>query len=115
MLTRILAAAAFATLSVAAAQAGTLQNGTWVPNCKSPGDAPAFSSKSPEAYNSSAKAAQAWQADAKAFADCMNAEAKADQNAIITVANDSVKKLSDQITTLNQQSQDAIDKLKKKK
>lgn len=115
MLTRILAAAAFATLSVAAAQAGTLQNGTWVPNCKAPGDAPAFSAKSPEAYNSSAKAAQAWQADAKAYADCMNAEAKADQNAIITVANDNVKKLSDQITTLNQQSQDAIDKLKKKK
>ncbi len=35
MLTRIFAAAAFATLSVAA-QAGTLQNGVWTATCAAP-------------------------------------------------------------------------------
>jgi hypothetical protein len=114
MLSRFLAAAAFATLAASAASAGTLQNGVWTPNCTMPGDAPAFSSKSPEAYNKSAKAAQDWQASAKAYADCLNTEAKTDQQAIVTVANDNVKKLSDQITALNTASAAAVDALKKK-
>ncbi len=115
MLTRFLAAGALALMTTAAAQAGTLQNGTWTPNCPAmPGDAPAFSSKSPEAYNKSAKAAQEWQASAKAYADCLNGEAKADQNAIVSGANANVKKLSDEISALSAASAAAVDALKKK-
>jgi accessory colonization factor AcfC len=114
MLNRLIAAALFATAAASAAQAGTLQNGTWTPSCELPGDAPTFSSKSPDAYNASAKAAQAWQEKAKAYADCLNNEAKTDQQAIITVANGNVKTLSDQIAALNSASADAVEKLKKK-
>jgi len=116
MMIRILAAAALATLTVGAAQAGTITNGTWAPSgCKLPGDPPAISGKTPEAYNSTAKTAQAWQAAAKEYADCVNAEAKTDQNAIVTAANANIQKLSDEINTLNQQSNEAVEKLKKKK
>ncbi len=114
MLNRFLAVAALVTTAMASAQAGTLQNGVYTPNCTAPGDAPAFSSKSPEAYNKSAKAAQDWQATAKTYADCLNAEAKNDQQAIISTANDTVKKLSDQINALNADSAAAVEILKKK-
>jgi len=113
MLTRILAATAFSMLCASGAIAGTLQNGVWTPNCTAPGDAPTISSKSAAAYNSSAKEAQAWQEKVKAFADCLNAEAKADQSTVVSTANDSVKKVSDQITALSQQSSEAVEKLKK--
>ncbi|HTJ62263.1 MAG TPA: hypothetical protein VL899_00510 [Alphaproteobacteria bacterium] len=116
MMIRIFAAAALATLTVGAAQAGTITNGTWAPSgCKTPGDPPAISGKSPEAYNSSAKTAQAWQASAKEFADCVNAEAKTDQNAIVSAANENIGKLSKEIDALNQQSNEAVEKLKKQK
>ncbi len=115
MLTRILAAGAFAALTATAAAAGSLQNGVWTPNCPAaPGEAPTFSSKSPEAYNKSAKAAQEWQAAVKAYADCVGTEAKADQNAVVTGANGMVGKLSDQINALNAASAAAVDALKKK-
>lgn len=113
MLTRILAAAAFATLSVAVAQAGTLQNGTWTPtNCKDPGEAPPISDKSPDAYNKSAKPVQAWQTAAQAYNECMKTETKADQDAIINAANSSLQKLSDRAKALNDASEAAIAKLK---
>ena len=114
MLTRILAAAAFATLSAAAAQAGTIQNGTWTPSaeCKDAGDPPAISDKSPEAYNKSAKALPAWQAQAQAYANCVNGEAKADQNAVVTGANAVVNKLNDQIKAISAANDAAIAKLK---
>jgi gas vesicle protein len=115
MMFRILAAAALATLTVGAAHAGTITNGVWAPSgCKVPGEPPAISGKSPEAYNASAKTAQAWQASAKEFADCVNAEAKTDQNAIVSAANDNIGKLSKQIDALNQESNEAVEKLKSK-
>jgi hypothetical protein len=115
MLKQILAAGAFAALTAAAAQAGTLQNGVWTPNCPPmPGDPPTFSSKSPEAYNKSAKVAQEWQANAKAFADCLNGDAKADQNTIVSTANADVTKLSSEITALSADSAAAVEALKKK-
>src|SRR3569833_4645544 len=83
MLTRILAAVAFATLSAAAAQAGQIQGDAWTPSsaCKDAGEPPAISDKNPEAYNKSGKALQSWQAAAQAYATCVQAEAKADQTA----------------------------------
>jgi hypothetical protein len=113
MLTRILAAAAIATLSASAATAGTLQNGAYTTTCPAPGDAPVISSKSPSAYNKSAKEAMAWQTAAKAYADCINGEVKTDQSALISAANDAIKKVSDQMTNLNTENTDALAKLKK--
>jgi hypothetical protein len=114
MLKVLFAAAAMTAVSVAAAQAGTLKDGVWTSACPMPGDAPAFSSKSPEAYNASMKTVQAWQDAAKAYADCLNKEAKEDQGVIVTTANGNVSKLSEQITALNQSSADAVAALKKK-
>ncbi len=113
MLTRFLAVAGFALMTASVAVAGTLQNGVWTPNCAAPGDAPTISSKSAAAYNSSAKEAQAWQEKVKTYADCLNAEAKADQNAVVATANDTVKKVSEQINALAAQSSAAVEKLKK--
>ena len=117
MLTRILAAAAFATLSAAAAQAGTLQGDKWTPSsaCKDPGAPPAISDKSADAYNKSVKAVPEWQASLQAYGQCVNAEAKADQNAVVSGANDAVKKLNDEANTLKESSDAAIAKLKNSK
>jgi hypothetical protein len=115
MLNRMLAGVTLATFATIAAQAGTLQNGTWTASCPSPGDAPQFSSKSPEAYNTSAKAAQDWQQKAKDYADCMNKEAKSDQQAVVEGANSAITKINDSLNGLQKQSQEAVDKLKKKK
>jgi hypothetical protein len=114
MLKLLFATAALTALSFAGAQAGTLKDGVWTSTCTMPGDAPAFSSKSPQAYNESMKAAQEWQGSAKAYADCLNNDAKTDQGLIVTTANGNVTKLSAQITDLNAASADAVDKLKKK-
>lgn len=113
MMTRMLAAAALATFATAAAQAGTLQNGTYVTACPEPGDAPAFSSKTAEAFNASVKLVQAWQAKAQEYQNCLNKEIKSDQQIMIDSANTSVKKLSDQIQALNTGQQAAVEKLKK--
>ncbi len=114
MLIRFLTAtAAFAALSVAA-QAGTLQGGAWTPTttCVNPGEAPTISDKTPEAYNKSGKALQAWQATAQAYASCVQAEAKADQNSVVTGANDAITKVNDQMKTLSAANEAAIAKLK---
>lgn len=116
MLSRLFAAGAVAMLSFGVAQAGSISNGTWTPSsaCADPGEAPTISSKSPEAYNSSAKQAQTYQDKAKAYADCVQKEAKADQEAVVTGANSSIGKINTALNGLNQQSQEAVDKLKKK-
>jgi len=114
---RILAVAAFATLSAAAAQAGTLQSGAWTPStaCTSPGDPPEISDKSPDAYNKTGKAVQAWQVTAQNFANCVQTEAKADQNSVVNDANAMVTKLSDELKALSAANDAAIAKLKAKK
>jgi len=114
MLSRILAAAAFATLSAAAAQAGTLQGDQWTPSsaCKDPGTPPTISDKSPDAYNKSVKNVPEWQAAYNAYGQCLNSEAKADQNAIVSSANAIAKKLNDEGNALKEQSDAAIAKLK---
>jgi hypothetical protein len=112
MLIRLFAAAALATGSVAA-QAGTLQNGVYTVSCTTPGDPPVFSSKSPDAYNKAGKEAQVWQDAVKAYQTCLQTEVKADQQILIDTANKAIQALSDQITALNAQSQDAMAKLKK--
>jgi hypothetical protein len=115
-LIRILSAGALIVFTAVGAQAGTLQNGTWTPNCPpAPGDAPTLSSKSPDAYNKSAKAAQEWQAGAKAYVDCVNSEAKADQSTLIAGANGVVTKINDQFTALKASGDAALEALKKKK
>jgi hypothetical protein len=116
MFTRLLAVAAFATLS-AAAQAGTIQNGTWASSaaCKDPGDAPAISDKSPEAYNKTAKLLQAYQVNAQAYATCVQSEAKADQGAIVDGANGAISKVNDQLKGAIAANDAAIAKLKAKK
>lgn len=115
MMIRILAvAAAFTALSVAA-QAGTLQNGVWTPNCPAmPGDAPEWSTKSPEAFNKSQKAVQDWQTHVVAYSDCIKGEVKADQEVVVGTANTNIKKLSDQLAGVTASQQTAIDTLKKK-
>ena len=111
MLTRILAAAAFATLSVAA-QAGTLQNGTWTTTCTPPGDVPPISDKSPEAYNKSAKALQGWQTTAQEFQTCLQAQAKGDSDVIVSTANAALTKLSDDSKAMVAANDAALAKLK---
>jgi hypothetical protein len=113
----ILAVAAFATLSAVAAQAGTLQSGAWTPStaCTAPGDPPAISDKSPDAYNKTGKAVQAWQVGAQNFANCVQSEAKADQGAVVNDANAIVTKLSDELKALAASNDAAIAKLKAKK
>jgi hypothetical protein len=117
MLTRFLAVAALATLTAAAAQAGTLQGDTWVPSaaCKDPGAPPTISDRSPDAYNKSVKAVPEWQAAYNAYGQCLNAEAKADQTAIVNSANAIAKKLNDEGNALKEASDAAIAKLKGKK
>ena len=114
MLIRTFAAAALATLAAGTALAGTIQNGTWTPSgCTDPGEVAHFSSKSPEAYNKSAKAAADWQGKAKVYADCVNGEAKADQQSIITGANGSIGKINDEIKAMGDEQTAAVEKLKK--
>jgi len=117
MLNRILAVAAFATFSVAAAQAGTIQGGTWTASsaCKDPGEPPAISDKSADAYNKSVKGVPDWQTAANAYGQCVNGEAKADQSAIVAGANAVVNKINDEGGTLKAASDAAIAKLKGKK
>jgi hypothetical protein len=114
---RILAVAAFAALSAVAAQAGSLQNGAWTPSsvCTSPGDPPAISDKSPDAYNKTGKAVQAWQVGAQNYANCVQSEAKADQGTVVNDANATVTKLSDELKALSAANDAAIAKLKAKK
>jgi len=111
MLTRILAAAAFATLSVAA-QAGTLQNGVWTTTCTPPGDVPPIADKSPEAYNKSAKALQGWQTAAQQFQTCMQGQAKADSDVIVTTANAALTKIADDSKAMVAANDAALAKLK---
>jgi hypothetical protein len=114
---RVLAVVALATMSIGAAQAGSLTNGTWTPSsaCVAPGDAPTIMDKSADAYNKSAKLVQAWQASAQAYASCAQAEAKTDQNAVVSGANESISKLSDQLKAVGAANDAAIAKLKAKK
>ena len=119
MMIRILAVAAIAAFPVAtisvAAQAGTLQNGVWTPNCPAmPGDAPEFSTKSPEAFNKSQKAVQDWQTHVVAYTDCLKGEVKTDQEAVVGTANTNIKKLSDELGSVGAAQQAAVDTLKKK-
>ena len=114
MLIRTFAAVALATFAAGTALAGTIQNGTWTPSgCSDPGEVPHFASKSPEAYNKSAKAAADWQGKAKVYADCINGEAKADQQAVITGANGAIGKINDALNAMNDESKAAVEKLKK--
>lgn len=114
MLSRLMAAGAAVLFSAGIAQAGTFTAGAWSPNCTDPGEAPSFSSKSPEAYNASAKLVTAFQEKEKAYADCVSTDAKADQEAVVTGANGAIGKIQKTMDALNEQSKDAVDKLKKK-
>jgi hypothetical protein len=114
MLKYVIAATAFVALSTTA-QAGTLQNGVWTPNCPAvPGDPPEFNTKSPEAFNKSQKAVQEWQSGVIAYNDCMKGEVKTDQEIIVGAANSSIKKLSDELSGLSAAQQAAVETLKKK-
>ena len=74
-----------------------------------------ISDKSPEAYNKSGKALQTWQAGAQAYASCVQAEAKTDQNAVVSGANDAITKVNDVMKGLSAANDAAIAKLKAKK
>jgi len=116
MLTRILAAAAFATLSAAAAQAGTLQNGVWTPTTcgTDPGAAPVMNGSSQKSYTASAKEFQAWQDKAKVFAACIAEEAKKDQNAVVETTNKTVTGINDGSKKFVDDANAAMEALKKK-
>ena|ERR1700760_1577176 len=116
MLTRILAAAAFATLSAAAAQAGTLQNGVWAPtSCGAdPGPAPVMDGASQKSYTKSAKDFQAWQDKAKVYAGCVADEAKKDQNIVVDTTNKTVSAINDGSKKFVDDANAAMEALKKK-
>src|SRR5579859_6243163 len=116
MLTRILAAAAFATLSAAAAQAGTLQNGVWTPSgCGAdPGPAPVMDGSNQKTYTKSAKDFQAWQDKAKVYAECMSQEAKADQNVVVDTTNKTMTAVNEGSKKFVDDANAAMEALKKK-
>ncbi|MDB5396000.1 MAG: hypothetical protein JWM91_3506 [Rhodospirillales bacterium] len=115
MMIRILAVAAFATMSVAA-QAGTLTNGAWTPSgCGSdPGPAPEMEGASQASYSKSAKTFQAWQDKAKVYEQCLSNEAKTDQSAIVESANKSISAINDGSNKFVADANAAVEKLKKK-
>ena len=115
MKTRFAIWIALAALLAPPAEAGTLENGVWTPKCTAPAAPPEISAGSASAYNETAKAMLAWQTTAKAYADCLNGEAKADQSTIVNTANASINTLSQEINALNQKSADAAAALNKKK
>jgi hypothetical protein len=116
MLTRILAVAAFATLSAAAAQAGTIQNGTGTPTTcgTNPGDAPVMDGSSQKSYTKSAKDFQAWQDKAKVFADCVSSEAKSDQNLVVETTNKMMTNINTGSQKFVADANTAMESLKKK-
>lgn len=115
MMIRILAVAAFATISVAA-HAGTIQNGVWTPSkCgPGPGPAPVMDDKSGATYTKSAKEFQAWQGPAKEHVACLTEEAKADQTAIVDASNKAVTEYNDSSNNFVAAANAAMEKLKGK-
>ncbi len=113
MFIKTLAIAALATVSFSAAQAGTLgTDGTWTTKCVMPADPPVLSTKSGEAYNASAKAVPAWQQTAVDYQTCLQADSRADQEAVVKSANADIGALNDKITALKASQDAAIAKLK---
>jgi hypothetical protein len=113
MLTRIFAAAAFATLTVGAAQAGTISSGVWTPSCpNNPGAAPVMDGHNQASYTKSAKDYQAWADKAQAYQQCVSNEAKADQNAVVEGANKTLTQLNDGAKAFKEAADAAMEKLK---
>ena len=114
MLTRIIAAAAFATLTFGTAQAGTFTGGVWAPTgCgANPGAPPEFDGHSNASYTKSAKEFQPWQDKVKAFEQCAQEEAKVDQSAVVDGFNKIVQKLNDDNKNIADQASAAMEKLK---
>jgi hypothetical protein len=73
MLTRFMAAAAFATLAFGTAHAGTITGGVWTPTTcgANPGTPPEMDGKNQTTYTKSAKEFQTWQDKAKLFQQCV--------------------------------------------
>ena len=115
MLIRILAVAAFATFSVAA-QAGTITNGVWAPSScgTDPGPAPVMDGSTQKSYTSSAKTFQAWQDKAKAYVECMQTEAKADQSAVVDTSNKAITAVNEGSQKFVADANAAMEVLKKK-
>jgi hypothetical protein len=114
MLTRLIAAAAFATLAVGTAHAGMFTNGVWSPSgCgANPGSPPDFDGHNQASYTKSAKEFQPWQDKAKAFEQCAQDEAKVDQNAVIDGYNKTVQKINDDNKNFADLANAAMEKLK---
>ena len=113
MLSRLIAAAAFATLAVGTAQAGTITNGVWTPNCpENPGPAPTMDGHNSASYSKSAKEYQAWQDKAQPFQQCLNNEAKADQTAVIDGFNKTEGVLVESSKAFQDAANAAMEKLK---
>ena len=113
MLTRLLAAAAFTTLTVGAAQAGTIANGVWTTSCPgNPGAAPTMDGHNQASYSKSAKEYQAWQEKAAPFQTCIANEAKTDQTAVVEGANKTMGVLVDSSKAFKDAADAAIEKLK---
>jgi hypothetical protein len=114
MLTRIIAAAAFATLAFGTAQAGTITGGVWAPSgCgANPGAPPEMDGHNQASYTKSAKDFQTWQDKAKAFEQCLSEEAKTDQSAVIDGANKGIQTINDGSKAFVDQANAAMEKLK---
>ncbi len=114
MLTRVIAAAAFATLAIGSAHAGVITNGVWTPSgCgAAPGTPPEMDGKNQTTYTRSAKDFQAWQDKAKTYEQCLSEEAKSDQSAVIDGANKSIQSINDASKTFVDAANAAMEKLK---
>ncbi len=114
MLTRFMAAAAFATLAFGTAQAGTITGNVWTPSgCgANPGAPPEMDGKNQTTYTKSAKEFQAWQDKAKTYEQCLSDEAKADQAAVIDGANKGIQTINDGSKAFVDQANAAMEKLK---
>jgi hypothetical protein len=114
MLTRLIAAAAFATLAVGTAHAGTFTNGVWAPSgCgAAPGTPPEMDGKNQTTYTKSAKDFQTWQDKAKTYEQCLSEEAKVDQSAVVDAANKSIQGINDASKTFVDAANAAMEKLK---
>ena len=95
-----------------AANAGTLNNGSWSPSgCGTRPEAPVIDSADAEAFNRSIKLINTWQKQIQAYHDCMVREANADASAINQAASGEQAKINAASEKLNADANLARNKL----
>ena len=111
--TAALTAIALGSAGLGTTQAGSLDTSGWhASHCgANPGAAPEISSKNANAYNKSIKALQAWQDASKTYTNCLVAEGKADQQAIVSTMNAKMSGFNEDSKELSAESNAALQKV----